>query len=526
MSATALVAELADPACYPNAPPAVEIVQTHLSVVCLAGQLVYKLKKAVALPFVDFSTLAARRQTCRDEVRLNRRLCPDTYLGTASLRRDAAGRLRFATTGDDDGAADLDVAVVMRRLPQERMLDELLRARAATRAEIEALARHVAAFHARAERGPEVLAAGDPQQLAGFAAANFTELQAPCGDSLPRALLQALATVSATDFARLLPRLRARAASGCVVDGHGDLHARNVCMTVPPAIYDCLEFAPAFRCGDVATENAFLVMDLRYRGARELADAYVAAYVAARGDHEMPSLLPVLCGYRAMVRAKVAALVAAQPELSAEDRAGAKESSRRHVMLAAAYAIEQRRSWWLVVCGPPAGGKSSLCNALAGDTGWPHVATDAVRKELARVAPTSPARAEHYTPEFSARTYAEVLARAAALTKNGERVVLLDGNFPSPSHRAHALAAARTARAMLFVVHVAVDAATAAARAAVRAAAASVSDAGPEVAVDLHARFVAPATGEGFAIHRADGTRATGELAADMMRALLVTAAT
>ncbi len=525
MSAAELLAELGDPACYPNAPQSVQVVQTHLSVVCLAGELVYKLKKAVALPFVDFTTLAARRQTCRDEVRLNRRLCPDTYLGTASLRRGAGGRLRFAAIGDDDGSDDVDVAVVMQRLPQERMLDELLRRRAVTRDEIEALARHVAAFHARADRGPDVLAAGHPNTLASFAAANFAELRPPHGHILNAGLLAALSSASAADFTRILPHLIARAANGFVVDGHGDLHARNVCMTDPPAIYDCLEFAPAFRCGDVATENAFLVMDLRYRGARDLADAYVAAYVAAREDAGMTSLLPTLCSYRAMVRAKVAALAAAQPELPEDDRAGAAQSARRHVMLAAAYAVEQRGLWWIVVCGPPASGKSTVCAKLAIDTGWPHVATDVVRKELAGIAPTTPARSEHYTSEFSARTYAEVLTRAAICTQRGERVVLLDGNFPAPEHRADALAAARAAGANLFVVHVDVDAATAAARAAARANdPANVSDAGPSVAATLRARFVAPAAAEGFAVHRADGARAVHDLTAGVMRALLVTA--
>jgi len=124
MTATDHLAALASPACYPYAPDDLRVLQTHLSVVCLADELVDKLKKAMTLPFVDFAPLAARRRACRDEVRLNRRLCPDVYLGTAALRRGANGVVRFAPVGDDDGGSiDLDVAVVMRRLPQARMLD-------------------------------------------------------------------------------------------------------------------------------------------------------------------------------------------------------------------------------------------------------------------------------------------------------------------------------------------------------------------------------------------------------------------
>ncbi len=521
MSAEALLAELQSPACFPQAPTDVQLVQTHLSVVCLAGELVYKLKKARKLPFVDFSTLAARRATCRDEVRLNRRLCPDVYLGTASLRR-RDGALHFAQVGDDEAPDDLDVAVVMRRLPADRMLDVMVHEARTTTAELERLAQLTAAFHARAERGPAVRAAGDPTRLVAFAAANFRELGAMQDHLLPRELLDRLALASAAAFARLQPALQRRAAAGRVVDGHGDLHTRNICMVEPPAIYDCIEFEPAFRCGDVATENAFLVMDLRYRGAPGLAAAFLDAYVAASGDHELPGLLPPLIAYRAMVRAKVAALAAAEPELAAADRAGARQSAQRHVLLAAAATIEGFGPAWLVCCGPPASGKSSLCRALAAIGDWPHLATDRVRKELAGLQPTSHARAEHYTPEFSRRTYSEVLGRAAAATRRGAPVVLLDGNFPTPSHRAAAAEAARAAGVRLLVVFVDVDAATATARAAARELdATSISDAGASVAAELRAHFVEPAAGEGLPIVPIDGRHAVDSIVPTLLAGLL-----
>lgn len=515
----ALLKSLGDPACFPHRPADVQIVQTHMSIVCLAGDLVYKLKKAVTFPFADFSRLSERRRLCREEVRLNRRLCPDTYLGTAALRRTATGGVAFSALGDDEGPDDVDVAVVMQRLPAQRMLDELVRHRAVSAAEIEALARHVAAFHARADRGPEVAGLADPHRLAAFAAANFTELQAMPGHGLPAPLLRALASATAGDFARLLPVLERRVAA-CAVDGHGDLHTRNVCMTEPPAVYDCIEFEPSFRIGDVATENAFLAMDLRYRGAADLARVYVETYAAARGDGEMPALLPTLCAYRAMVRAKVASLAAADPELPAADRDGARHSAWRHLMLAAAYSVEQRGPWWVVVCGPPASGKSRLCRTLAEVAHWPHLATDAVRKELAGVAADRPAGPEHYTAAFSQRTYAEVLARAVRCTQRGEAVVLVDGNFATPDLRGQALTAARAAGAKMLVACVDVDAATAAARAAARQReSGNVSDAGPDLAIALRARFVPPTAAEGAPVLALDG--AGEDLAALVVAALL-----
>ena len=525
MNTDHLLAQLARPACFPHAPAAVHLVQTHLSIVCLADDRVYKLKKAVTLPFVDFATLSARRQACRDEVRLNRRLCPDTYLGTASLRPGADGALRFAAIGDDEGHDDVDVAVVMRRLPQARMLDELLREHAVTRAEIVALARHVAAFHARTATVPAAIAAATPEALASFAAANFAEILASASHGLPMALLHALRAATIADFAAILPELQARARRGLIVDGHGDLHARNVCMTEPPTVYDCIEFEPRFRIGDVATENAFLVMDLRYRGAPELAAAYVEAYVAASADRAQVRLLPTLCSYRAMVRTKVALLAAAESTLPAADRAAAHHSAWRHLMLAAAYVAEVRGPFWLVVCGPPASGKSRLCEQLAAVGHWPHEATDRVRKALAGLAATAPARAEHYTAAFSAATYGELRRRAGEHTRQGQPMVLLDGNFPTPAHRADALAAARAAGARLVVVYVGIDVAIATARAAARAhEPGNISDATPAVAARLAADFVAPNEREGLDVLAVDGMRPSADLAADVMSHLLTRA--
>ena len=321
----------------------------------------------------------------------------------------------------------------------------------------------------------------------------------------------------------MLPTLQQRAAHGHVIDGHGDLHARNVCMTAPPTIYDCIEFAPAFRIGDVATEVAFLVMDLRYRGARALADAFVRAYSTARDDGDLEALLPTLCGYRAMVRAKVAALTIAAAEVPAADREAARHSVQKHVQLAAAFAAEQRGPWWLVVCGPPASGKSRLCAQLAELTQWPHLATDVVRKELAGLAPTERGRPEHYRDEFSRRTYDALHARAAEAVQAGELVVLLDGNFATPDLRTLALARARAANARLQFVHVDIDAATAIARAALRQHDPhEASDAGPEVTATRHARFQPPGP-EAPGCVRVDGRRASDVLVPEVLAAMLRT---
>ncbi|HLQ38660.1 MAG TPA: AAA family ATPase [Planctomycetota bacterium] len=509
--------ELRDPACYPDRPDHVELVQTHISVVCLAGDRVYKLKKALRLPFLDCSTAAQREFFCHEELRLNRRLCPAVYLDVVPLVRTPDG-LRFGAPG-----TPIEHAVQMRRLPRERMLDELLRLGQVGAAEITRLAAVIADFHARCEHGPGVTAAGAPEQLRALALANFTELQALQDHGLDAALLAALATRTHADFAALLPLLERRAAEGRIVDGHGDLHARNICLTEPPAVYDCIEFSAAFRCGDVATENAFLCMDLRYRGNRALADAYAQAYAAHSSDHGQLALLPMLLRYRAMVRAKVATMAAAEPELPAGDRAGARSSAQAHVQLAAVSAIEQHGPLWLLVCGVPGSGKSALGGELARRSDWPLFATDPLRKELAGLPATARAGNEQYTQQRSDRVYGELLRRAAAAFAP---VVLLDGNFPDPSRRAQALAAARARGARLLVAQLEVPDAVALERLRQRATAdTDASDAGPAQFAALRTRFVPPAAGEGFAVVRVAAAGALATTVDALLVALLRTLA-
>lgn len=421
----------------------VEIVQTHISIVLIAGPHVFKLKKPVKLPFLDFSSREARRRACDDEVRLNRRLCPDVYLGVLPLHRGPRG-LNFRGDGEE-----IDAAVHMKRLPAERMLDRLLAHGAVSRSEIEALARQVAAFHRGAARGPDVQAAGDPRRLVDLMRANFVETRAVVGSVFDPVLHARLEELERSDSAALLPILERRAREDHIVDGHGDLHARNVCMTDPPTIYDCIEFNAEFRCLDTATENAFMAMDLRYRGHRELADVYVRAYAEASGDVEQVALMPPLLRYRALVRAKVAAIASQEPELSAEDRAQSVLSARRHLRLAAATALERNGRLFIAACGPPASGKSALLETLAREAGFELFQSDRVRKELAGVAPTSRLPAAAYSSEWNERTYAELLRRVA---ESSSAVVLLDATWQSRARRdaLRTLANSRGAR-VLFV---------------------------------------------------------------------------
>jgi aminoglycoside phosphotransferase family enzyme/predicted kinase len=494
----ARIEKLRDPAIYPEQVDSVEILQTHLSVVVLSGDRAYKFKKAIHLPFADFTSLEQRRHFCEEELRLNGRLCPEIYESVVMLRSDEDGGLRIGETGEI-----VDFAVKMRRLPQERMMDVLLERNAVTREQIESIALQMAAFHREAPRGPEVDAWGNPEKLRGFALANFTETRG----FFPDRLHAALATRTERDFERLLPELKARVAAGHVVDGHGDLHARNICLIDPPAIYDCIEFNPGFRCGDVATEHAFLVMDLRFRGHPELAFAYLETVIRESGDEGMKDVLPTLVRYRAMVRAKVSAILSGEKEIPDDERVASAEIASRYLRLAAASAIEEDGPWWLIFCGLPASGKSSVAEALCEASGgaWPVLSSDRVRKELAGVAPTEPLPESFYSDEFSHRTYAELLERAKAATAS-RAVVILDANFRERRERSLARESARAAGARLAILRVDADEAVVIERLASRKNdPTSVSDADRAVYEKLKARYEVPQEGEADRLFPIDG---------------------
>jgi aminoglycoside phosphotransferase family enzyme/predicted kinase len=494
----ARIEALRDPAIYPEGADSVEILQTHLSVVVLSGDRAYKFKKAIRLPFADFTSLEKRRQFCEEELRLNRRLCPEIYEEVVALRSDDQGRLRIGEYGEI-----IDHAVKMRRLPQDRMLDVLLEDGAVSPGRIEAIALQVVAFHRAAARGNEIDAWGDPEALRGFALANFEETRG----WFPERLHAALATRTGRDFDRILPILKERVTAGHVVDGHGDLHARNICLTEPPAIYDCIEFNPAFRCADVATEHAFLVMDLRFRGHPELARAYLGRVIRESGDEGMLGILPALVRYRAMVRAKVSAILSGEEEMPDDERVASSRMALRYLRLAATSAIEEDGAWWLMCCGLPASGKSSVAEALLEASGkaWPVFSTDRLRKELAGVAPTEPLPEVYYSDDFSRRTYAELLERAKGAADSG-KVVILDANFRERGERSLAREAAHAAGARLAILRVDADEAIVMERLASRKKdPASVSDADRAVYEKLKARYEVPQEGEADRLIAVDG---------------------
>ena len=428
----ALVARLLDPAIYPHEVDRVELVETHISWVFLAGPRVYKVKKPVNLGFLDFTTLARRRHFCREEVRLNRRLAPDVYLDVVEIK----GQRRAPRLGGP--GRTIEVAVVMRRLPAARMLDSLVERDEATPELLDAIGATVARFHAEAETGGEIDELGGLDTMRRNWEENFAQTDALGPDLLPDATRACVRAAVAAVLEGEAPRFAERVAAAKSRDCHGDLQAQHVCCTDPVQIFDCIEFNHRFRFGDVAGEIAFLAMDLERLGRPDLAIRFLNAYFEESGDYEAVPLLDFYRAYRAWVRGKVLSFqVTDHPDRAAHARA--------LFALAARFAEPARQPRLLLTTGVMGSGKSTAARVAAARLGAIVIRTDAVRKRLAGRPLRERVAAAYgeglYTPEMGQRTYAEALRLAGELLR-ARWPVIVDGAFSHAAERAEGRAVA------------------------------------------------------------------------------------
>lgn len=283
-SPAALPQALRQPQAFPHRVGQITLITTHISWLLLAGRYAYKLKRPVNFGFVNYSTIERRRAFCHEEVRLNRRLTQDVYLGVVPI-------VRTADSVHVDGPGEvIDYAVQMRRLPQRTMLNRLLARGAATADQAAAIGRLIAGFHISAPRA----AAADPGGAATVGentAENFLQVR-PFVDRTITSEQDTIITAYTEEFLhREGPRLDARKAEGWVRDIHGDLRSDNICLSRGIQVFDCLEFSRRLRIEDVAAEVAFLAMDFDWWGYPDLARVFVASYMAGLADPELSSLL-------------------------------------------------------------------------------------------------------------------------------------------------------------------------------------------------------------------------------------------
>lgn len=447
LAQSALVAWLSTPQAYPERPAEVEIAETHISWVFLTREFVYKLKKPVRFDFLDFSTLERRKAACEEELRLNQRMAPGIYLEVAPVFRNPAGVFTWGK-----GGRAVDWLVRMRRLPAERMLDHLVRRRALEDSDLHRLTETLARFYARAA-ATAISSTDYTAAYAGRVAATARELADP-RHGLDAVQVERVNTAQQRYLALAADVVGARAAAGRVIEGHGDLRPEHICLIDPPAIFDCIEFNAAFRRIDVVDELSFLAMECDQLGRPDVGQKILARYRAESGDEAPEELVSFYKAYRASVRAKVAALRAA--EHAGSDRERDRNEAEAYLALADRYVAQLPRAPLVVVRGISGSGKSTLAAKLAERLGARLLRTDEVRKELSRESDHS----DRYRPEARAAVYDEIFARAATLLAQG-LMALLDGTFLEEAQRRRARETAEAAGVRCLQLHCVVAPATA-----------------------------------------------------------------
>jgi aminoglycoside phosphotransferase family enzyme len=327
-----LMKALLDPRAYPGPPQKVELAQTQISYVFLTGEYVYKIKKPVDMGFLDYTTLEKRLYYCRREVALNRRLCPDTYLGVVPITQKKG---RYVIGGKGEA---LESAVKMRRLPQEAMMDALLADNRVTPAMVGEVAQTVADFHRRADTSPEIQAIGGIEGVIQNTQENFAQTEKYFGVIIEPETYRRTKKYTEDFIKNKTPLFLQRMAEGRVRDCHGDLHAAHICFLKDGiCIYDCIEFIDRMRYTDVAADVAFLAMDLDRYGRPDLSDVFVKAYIKASGDEELMKLLDFYKCYRAYVRGKVGCFQYEDPRIPAGEKEKIRANARSYFKLAESY---------------------------------------------------------------------------------------------------------------------------------------------------------------------------------------------
>lgn len=475
---------------YPHPVERLEKRETHISCVFLTGKRVYKVKKAVDLGFLDFTTLAQRRHFCGEEVRLNRRLSRGVYLEVVAIRlREGV----FSLGGEGEV---VEYAVCMRQLPDAATLGQRLRAGNVGPDACERLAERLAAFYREAPTGGTIDRFGSREMVRANCEENFTQTLPFVPEVLNPEQFQIVRSATRAFLSRWETLFRRRVQAGRIRDGHGDLRTDHVyILDGEIQVLDCIEFNDRFRYGDPAADLAFLAMDLDAEGFAAWSQDLITAFVRVSGDADLFILLDFYKCYRAFVRCKVACLRFGQESLPAGERRQMAAEAGDYLALAYRYAVQFTRPTLWVVCGMTAAGKSTVARELGRRLGVAVVRSDVVRKTLFGRRPEAPAVAAYgkgiYTSGAGALTYGRLLLEAQERLEKGHSVIL-DATFSQPHRRAEALRLARDADVNILFVECVADDSVLRSRLTAREGRPSISDARLEHFEDFKARYIPP----------------------------------
>ena len=439
-----LIRALTDPARFPHPVERVEVVETHISYVLLTGDYAYKIKKPLDLGFLDFSTLAKRREACEEEVRINRRTAPDLYLGVVPITGSPTD------PGLEGDGEPFEVAVRMAQFDPAQRADRCLERGELTAEHLRGLGRRVADLHEQAAGPSADEDFGTFEAVRANQRDNLAELggvRERLGVAKPR--LEGLERWVADFLAGHEALFRERRAGGRVRECHGDLHLANLVLHGEALLpFDAIEFNPALRYIDVMADAAFTWMDLRFRGRPDLGAHFLNRYLEGTGDYPGARLLSFYTVYRALVRAKVAGIQAAEAAGDDPEEATALGERGARYFALAEEAAHAGRPLLVITRGVTGTGKSHLSGELLGELAGIRIRSDVERKRLAGLGREARSGSEVgaglYSAELTGRTYARLLEMARPVLDGG-LPVLLDATFLDGDRREEARALAREA---------------------------------------------------------------------------------
>jgi len=327
-----IVEALMRPEAYDEEVGQIELIQTHISFVFLTRKFVYKVKKAVDLGFLDFTTLEKRRFFCEKELALNRRLCGDMYLGVVPINKSNVVKIK----GEGE---TVEYAVKMKRMPQEKMMNKLLEENRVDGKLIDRIAKIIAEFHSKAETNRRISEFGSLAIIETNWKENFEQTREFVGRTISMNNFEVIRGRINDFMKRNESFFKKRVAVGRVRDCHGDIHSGNIFITDRIYIFDAIEFNERFRYSDVASDIAFLAMDLDFKERTDLSNFFVKRYVKYSGDQELTKLLPFYKCYRAYVRGKVVSFKLKDPSVGDEEKRAAMKEAKAYFKLASTYAI-------------------------------------------------------------------------------------------------------------------------------------------------------------------------------------------
>lgn len=416
------ISNMLRPEIYDHPVTDIRLIETHISWVLLTGEYAYKIKKPVDFGFLDFSTLQQRRDCCEQELRLNRRLAPEIYLGVVAITGSA---IKPSLSGKGEA---IEYAVKMTQFPQSAQLDNMLTAGVLQAEYMDAIASMVAGFHQVVEVADASVKFGDNDVVYQPVEENFIQIEQHIDTTLYASALQVLQNWSHAEYGRLEDTLTERKRDGFIRECHGDMHLRNmIWLDEQPMAFDCIEFNASLRWIDVISEVAFLVMDLQDRQLYQLANRFLNSYLEITGDYAGLSVLPFYLAYRAMVRAKVNALRLEQDNISSNESNLARLAFESYLALAATYT-QQKKPHLIIMRGLSASGKSTLSQQLLDSIGAIRIRSDVERKRMFDHEHTGDTHSEVdqgiYSSQASLQTYSKLQTLASDILKSGYSVIV------------------------------------------------------------------------------------------------------